>query len=914
MQDLTKILSKLTPEKRLLLEQKVLNDPEAFNAFPLSFSQRRLWFLNQLEPSSTAYNIPFAIEISGSLNIDILEKSINKIVERHEILRSVIISVKETPLQFINKQLNIRINEIDLSHLQNITDNSEINDKIKELNNSIFDLAIGPLFKCTLFKLDDNKFIFHVLMHHIISDGWSVGIFISEFSEIYNSLLNNAKPYVPELKIQYADYAKWQSEWSNSQDYQKQLDYWKNEFSNIPEPLDLPFDFQRPKIKKYNGSTSIFKLSIPDAESIGEIVKSSGTSMFMFFLSVLKVLLYKYSNSNDISIGTPIANRQKGEIQNLLGFFVNTLVIRNKIYSSRTFYDLLNNVRDKVLNSFENQEIPFETIIEQLHPDRNMGITPLFQVMFSYQKDPTSEINIENLKITPYSVENDKSKFDLSFAYDTDLFTENTIIRFVESFQGILNQVTIDSRKKISDISVLTNLDFELLRKLNDTEYSFPRTENLIQLFERNLNSYENNIAAVYENTTISYKELNERANKIARYLLKRGVRKDSIVPIIFNRSIDSIIAILSVWKAGAAYLPLVPSYPKDRIKQILDECKAKCIISNSLSVNAFDDIVSDVVLIDKNWKEIDGESSSNLSISIDPYNLSYVIYTSGSTGRPKGVMINHKSAINLAFSLRKIVYHDVKDHLKISLNAPLLFDASVQQILQLCFGDMLHIIPEETRLDSEKLLDFIRKNKLDVFDCVPTQLKFLIEEGFLDKDHWVPSKLLPGGEAIDEITWDAIRKFENSQFYNMYGPTECTVDPTICKINAETLKPSIGRPILNVHHYILNEDFEQVPIKVPGELYISGDCLSRGYYEKADLTAEKFIPDPFSKKPGSRMYSTGDKVKLNEDGNLEYLERVDDQIKLRGFRIELGEIDSALSQFEEIKQSVTILKKESKD
>lgn len=929
MQDLNEILSNLTPEKRVLLEKKIQSNPQAYNVFPLSFAQRRLWFLNQLEPSSTAYNIPFAVEISGSLKFDVLEKSINKIVERHEILRTTILSLNETPMQIVNKHGEVKIELIDISKKNSNESKFELDEKIRTLNNIIFNLNKGPLFNCTLFKLSNDKFVLHVVMHHIISDGWSVGIFINEFIESYSSFSKSQEPKLSELKIQYADFAKWQSIWINSEDYKKQLSYWDTEFSELPEPLNLPIDFLRPKIKKYNGATKFYELKPFELEKVNHITKQAGCSVFMFFLAVLNILLFKYSNGKDISIGTPIANRQRHEIQGLLGFFVNTLVLRSHINSKKTFYEFLDDVKKKVLDSFENQEIPFETLVERLHPVRNMGISPLFQVMFSYQKNSNSLFKVDDLSFIPYKIENDKSKFDLSFSiseyasnsfilsieYDTDLLTENTVDRFADSFKVLLNQISSDPAKTINQLSPLIKNDIKIIEGLNSTEYEYPKTENIVELFERNLHDYYEHDAVVYEGKSISFAELNSKSNKLANYLKRKGVSQDSIVGILFERSIESIITIFSIWKAGAAYLPLIPSYPKDRIEQILNDSQPKFLLSDSKSISLVGDINLNTLLIDELWYEINLESSSNLNSLIYPSNLAYVIYTSGSTGRPKGVMIQHESLVNLAYGLKKIIFNDNGiDNLKVSLNAPLLFDASLQQIIQLCFGHTLYIIPDETRLDSEKLLDFIRDQKLDVFDCVPTQLKFLIEYGLLDENHWIPSRILPGGEAIDELTWQRISKCEKADFYNMYGPTECTVDPTICVVKENSLKPSIGKPIINVHTYVLNDDLQLVPPGVTGELYITGNCLSRGYFKNADLTAQRFIPEPFTNIPGQRMYSTGDKVRLGEDGNLEYLERIDDQVKLRGFRIELGEIDFLLTQFEEIKQSITIFNKDSKN
>jgi non-ribosomal peptide synthetase component F len=544
-----------------------------------------------------------------------------------------------------------------------------------------------------------------------------VGIFINEFISSYNSYLENKEPNLPDLEIQYADYAKWQNKWAGSPDYEQQLDYWKSEFSELPESLNLPFDYQRPKIKKYNGSTSTYKLIISDIIKFRDVANSSGCSTFMMFLAILKILLHKYSNSQDIAIGTPIANRERIEIQGLIGFFVNTLVIRNQINSENTFIEFLKTLKNKVLSSFDNQEIPFETIIEHIHPDRNMGITPLFQVMFSYQKDPKATIQISNLSIEQFKVENDKSKFDMSFSisennssefelsieYDTELFKLETIDRLAESFQRIVNVVSDDANISVNQISVLSSIDKEKYKQLNSANYKLPPVDSLVDLFEQNITHYGKLNAVIYEGSRINYSDLNERSNKLARILLKKGVSNDSIVAMLFERSIDAIVTIVAIWKAGGAYLPLVPTYPEDRIKQILEDAKPRFLVTNSESVAPFNDFEMDTLKIDESQKLLDQESGTNIGVSINSSNLAYVIYTSGSTGRPKGVMIEHGTVLNLAYGLRDRIYSDIQDNLTVSLNAPLLFDASVQQVIQLCFGHTLNIIPEDVRIDGEK-------------------------------------------------------------------------------------------------------------------------------------------------------------------------------------------------------------------
>ena len=923
MHDINKILSKLSPEKRALLEKRLKDEASNFNSFPLSFSQKRLWFLNQLDPNSTAYNIPIAIRINGNFDIDIAEKSINEIINRHEILRSKIISIDDKPMQVVGKHENYKINRIDLSNYLLEERELVLKEKIISLNENVFHLSESNLFKITVFKLEDTKFVLHIVMHHIISDGWSLGIFIKEFTECYRSYNEKNEPILPELKIQYADFAQWQEKWSKSSDYINQLNYWLNEFKSLPESLKIPIDYPRPKEKKYNGANFSYQFSTELYKNAKTFSIQEGISMFMLFMATLEILLYKYTGNNDITVGTPIANRQKSQIENLIGFFVNTLVIRTEINSNNSFMEYLQTVRDKILGAFDNQDIPFEELVEKLHPDRDMSQTPLFQVMFTYQAEMGTKFSLANIDIESYDIENTKSKFDLSFTivekhdknlllsieYDVDLFKESSIEKFAKSYEYLCQALLTNPGKRIKSVHTLLPSEKEFLTKLNSTNKKIPDHKNLVALFEQNLQKHIQLPAIVFENNEITYNNLNVRANQLARFLISKGCKNESIVGIFFERSIDSIIAILSILKTGAAYLPLSHMHPSERINQILNESKPEFIISNSNTYNKNEFIESEIILIDEIKEELDNYSDQNLSGKISPSNLAYIIYTSGSTGKPKGVMIQHNSVLNLVYGLKEKIYADINDkNLKISCNASLIFDASVQQLVQLCFGHTIYIIPEETRLDGSKLLNFIKKERIDVLDCVPTQLKLLIENNFLKNEDPLPLKILPGGEAIDQNTWQSLAAIDNTKFYNMYGPTECTVDSTICEINNTLPAPSIGKPINNVYHYILDIDLQEAPIGVPGQLYIGGNCLSRGYFNRPELTSEKFLPDPYSELNGSRMYATGDLVRYLDDGNIEYIGRIDNQVKLRGNRIELGEIESSLIQIEDIDNAAVLL------
>jgi amino acid adenylation domain-containing protein/non-ribosomal peptide synthase protein (TIGR01720 family) len=926
---------------------------------PLSYAQQRLWFLDQWDPGSPYYNIPSAVRLRGTLDIHAFEESINIVVKRHEVLRTAILSVKGKPLLSIEDIEEITFPVTDLSKIPAELRENEARCFAEREVRKPFDLSRVPLIRSHLIKMGSEDHILILTLHHIAADGWSMGILIREIAAFYQSFTTGKDPEIRDLPIQYVDYAAWQKEWLEGAVLAKQMDYWNEKLENSPTLLELPTDKPRPPVQSLRGKQYYFELSESLSQGIKQLSHMEEKTLFMTLLAAFQVLLYRYSHETDMNIGTPIANRNREEIESLVGFFVNTLVLRGDLSGNPTFTELLDRVYKTTVEAYDNQDVPFEHLVDELNLERVMSHTPLFQVMFTLQEAPARTIDLTGLSIEPIELDSGTAKYDLIFTmvdrgdilrgvveYNLDLFKGATIERFVNHFNVLLEGIIEDVEIPISNLPILTLpesdillnqwgrghkpeglVQFEPPGELEDE----PRRQTLHRLFERQvkLSGQSRAVVEVDPNlgeNSLTYDELNKMANQLAHYLIKSGVGQNDLVGLLVERSLDLFIGILGIWKAGAAYLPLDPSYPIDRLNFMLEDAHVQILLSQmSLhghplikKIHGFGgETQSDgirTIYLDEDWgKNFGKESIDNLEIDIGGESLAYVIYTSGSTGKPKGVMIEHHSTINLWMGLSDAIYvHHPGEGLRVSLNAPLPFDASVQQLVMLLSGHTLFVIPQEVRLDGSSLLDFIQQTKLDVLDCVPSQLKLLLDAGLLENGDWKPSVLLPGGEVIDEQIWSRLVGQDEVDFFNMYGPTECSVDSTICRIMDYPDQPSIGRPILNGSVYVLDSYLRPVPVGVAGELCIGGAGVGRGYLRRPALSAEKFVPDPYSENSdGARLYRTGDLVRYRPDGYLEFLGRIDHQVKVRGFRIELGDIEATLLEYQSMKEVAVIVRED---
>ncbi len=926
MTDYSKIMAALSPQKRALLELKLKQQGNDYNSFPLSFSQQRLWFIDQLEPGNPIYNIPSAFRLEGELDIAALEQAVNEVMKRHEVLRTSFMNLNGEPIQIIAPRLQLKLPIIDLSDLSPEEAEQRVLVLARQEAQRPFDLSRAPLMRAALIKLNATEHVALLTMHHIIADGWSMGIFIRELAILYQAVSQGKPSPLAPLQLQYADFARWQKGYLQGETLERQLNYWKEKLGIDPPVLELPTDFPRPASMSFEGASLPVELPRQLVTELTRLSRQENVTMFMTLLAGFLTLLHRYTGQDEISVGSPIANRTRKETEELIGFFVNTLVLHTDLAGDPSFRELLARVKETTLGAYAHQDVPFEKLVEVLQPQRNLSHSPLFQVMLVLQNTPSQPIQLPNLTLRPLPFDRGVTQFDLSLnvgevdgtikgmvEFNTRLFLPETIQRMMEHFTILLQSAVEHPELSISRLSMLSALEREhILMNWNKTDTDYDRDQCLHQLFEQQVRRTPKAIAVEYQSDQISYEELNSRANRVAHYLRGLGVKPDQLVGLCMDRSLDMIVGLLGILKAGAAYVPLDPSYPAERLAYILADSGVSVVLSLKRLSAAIPSQDRIIIFLDQEWPNLAQESAENPENHTLPENLAYMIYTSGSTGQPKGVMLHHRSAVNLWSGLRQTIYSRHEDRpYRISLNAPLLFDASVQQLVMLLSGYTLCIIPQDIRLDGEAMLAYLRDKQIEVLDCVPSQLKLLISAGMLDGDGWSPSILLPGGEAIDHGTWQTLRRSARTATYNMYGPTECAVDSTICVVKEGPERPAIGRPINNATHYVLDRHMVPVPIGVPGELYIGGDGLARGYHQRPQLTAERFVPDPFSNRPGSRLYRTGDLVRYLPDGQIEFLGRVDHQVKLRGFRIELGEIEAALKQFEGIKEAVVMVRED---
>ena len=777
--------------------------------------------------------------------------------------------------------------------------------------------------RVSLIKLNVAEHILVFVMHHIISDGWSINIFVRDFAEYYHAAITGRQANPPKLPIQYLDYAKWQKNWLESGDGQKQIKYWKNHLSGEIEMLDLPTDFSRPAIQQFQGDRLDFSIPSETVFLLKEFVRETDFTLFMVLLASFQILLSKLSGQKIFSSELRSRARVKKELENLIGFFTNTLVMRGDLTANPTVFEFLEQIKTNSLKAFANQNLPFEKLVEILNPQRVLNRTPLFQVMFVLQNLSFEVVELEGLKMEVTEPERKTSKFDLTLfireaedgllgriEYNTGLFSHETVGNFLKNWFVLLNDFLKNSSRRISEVIVQTSGE---TRRLIES-YNTPARENptrglMHEQFENQVLTTPEQIAMIADGQSLSFDELNKRANRLAHHLINNEIGVESRVAILLDHEADLIISILAVLKTGAGFVPILPNYPAERIKYIVKDSAAEILITKKNHTSLLKDKhLCQMIYLDDDHKAIDKNPNKNLFVKMDEKNLAYVIYTSGSTGKPKGVMINHGAVINLYHSLETAVYSAWKSVKRVSLNSPMVFDASIKQLIQMFFGRTLCLIPHKFRNDPPELMKYINENSIDVLDCTPSIANYLnINDE--NKEYFYPKFVLVGGENINEAAWKNLSRQYPRRFYNVYGPTETTVDAAQKPIVPEAKRPTIGRGISNVEVYILDEMKQIVPDGVIGELHIGGAGLARGYIGRSDLTAEKFIPNPFSEKAGERMYETGDLVRYVRGEGIEFIERKDEQVKVRGYRIELGEIESRLKEETGIREAAAVVR-----
>ena len=923
-------LASLPSEKRKLVELKIQQDGARFNIFPVSFSQQRLWFLDQLDPNSHLYNIPIALKFTGRLEIEQLKAALEEIVKRHEILRTELFELNGNPYQRILSDIELDFNIEEIKKNDGDFNSPLIRDIISQIWHQPFNLQKAPLFRTKLLKINQNENILIFIIHHIITDGWSNQILIKEFGEIYNSLCKNEPPNLGPLKAQYADYSVWQKKWLQSDLAKKQLDYWEAELRDAPRNLDLPLDKKRPTFQSDNGDSLAFDVKSDVFEKLKALSTEQECTLFITNLAAFAVLLTRYSGQDEICLGTPIANRTKSQFDALIGFFVNTAVLRIDLSDNPTFRQLLNEVKQTVLRAFSNQEFPFERLVEKLAPQRDTSQTPLFQVMFLFQNNSDEKLVLDELEIEYLELKADVSTFDLTlgmqetnagmsglFEFATELFEKTTIADMADHLGVLLEKVVENPDVPISDIQVLApTKQQEIVNSLNQTSGSFGYEKCLYELIDLQSVASPNDICISDRGRTITYGELYTKSNKLANYLVHKGVKSEQLVGISIDRSIELIVGLLGILKAGAAYVPLDPAYPQQRLEYMINDAGVKLILTQTHLSENQKNLPVELLVWEDEWPAIENESSDGPAIITDPAQLCYIIYTSGSTGKPKGVMVTHNSVVN--HNLAAIEDYSITSIDKILQSSSISFDAAVEEIFPILIaGGTLVLRGTEPVLSVVETMSLAKKEKVTILDF-PTAYWNEIAFELAKKSVVLPGSvrlLLIGGE---KATLERLKDWYNNggervQFVNTYGPTEATIVSTIFDLSksdqslGSLTNVPIGRPISNLTNYVLDRRLSTVPIGVVGELYIGGAGVARGYLNRPDLSAEKFIPDPFSELPGRLMYRSGDLVRIQRDGNIAYVGRIDHQVKIRGFRIELGEIEDKLRGHPNVKECVVL-------
>ncbi|MEW6367291.1 MAG: non-ribosomal peptide synthase/polyketide synthase [Acidobacteriota bacterium] len=885
---------------------------------PLSFAQERMWFLNQFDPGTSAYNLYRAVRLRGTLDLALLEQCVNEIIDRHEALRTRFIPIDGYPFQVVPPASRLPVPLRDLRDLPEPERDTIVMELLKEESQRPFDLAGGPLVRVTAFRLGAEDHFLLLTFHHIASDAWSIWGFIREMSVLYQAHLEGRPSPLPDLSVQYADFALWQREWLRGEALASQVSYWREKLQGAPPLLTLPTTHPRPPMQTFNGSRHTTVLSPALMAALKDLSRRNGATLFMTLLSGFSALLSKYSGQDDVPVGSPIANRNRSEIENLIGFFVNTLVFRTDVSGDPTFTELLSRVRETTMEGYLYQDVPFEKLVEELQPERDLSHPPLFQVMFIMQNVPQTTVELPGLTLDLLEVGSAASKFDLtlsvteaeeglyaSYEYNTDLFDAAAIERMAGHFRVLLESIANRPESRISELPLMTLPEQErVLVEWNDTGREYRRERCMHELFEEQAARSPEATAIVFQDQALTYGELDARANQVANYLSARGAGPETLVGICIDRSLEMVVGLLGILKSGSAYVPLDPEYPKERLAYMIEDARVGVLLTQERLDSVLPAHAATAVRLDSGWGDVARESTEKPAAHVDSESLAYVIYTSGSTGRPKGVQIPHRALTNFIESM--LVEPGLRREDTLVAVTSLSFDIAALEIyLPLIAGGRVVLASREVATDGERLRDALTRSAGTVMQATPATWRLLVDAGWRAGDGF---RALCGGEALPESLAVELQKRCGS-VWNMYGPTETTVWSSIERCTDR--KATIGRPVANTAMYILDASLHPVPAGVFGELYIGGDGVARGYLNRPELTAEKFMPDQFSGIEGARLYRTGDSARFLADGTIEYGGRIDHQVKVRGFRIELGEIESVLGRHASVANSVVVVRED---
>ncbi|MGQ4807003.1 Tyrocidine synthase 3 [Candidatus Entotheonellaceae bacterium PAL068K] len=907
--------------KQLAL-QPVARDGQMF----LSYAQERLWFLDQLAPGAT-YNLPGAVRLIGTLEVEALQQSLWEIVRRHESLRTTFPSVDGQPRQAIGEP-HLHLETVELTELEPEAQEAEVDRLAAVEAQRAFDLTVGPLLRVTLLQLDAADHVLLITMHHMVSDEWSSSIFIREFSALYAAFVRGEPSPLAALPIQYADFAHWQRQWLEGEVMERHLHYWRQQLAGAPPHLELRTDHPRPAVQSFSGAWYRFELSRALSAQLGQLSRETQTTLFMTLLAAFKVLLQRYSGQADVVVGMPIANRTRVEVEPLIGFFVNTLVLRTSLSDNPSFHELLRRVQTCVLHAFEHQDVPFEKLVQELQPERHLSHSPLFQVMFVLGNTPASS-DLPGLQLLPWELETHTAKFDLTlrmqeaeqgltgvWEYNTDLFDASTLARLAGHFTTLLERIVATPTQPVGDLPLLTAAEHQqLLVEFNDTAAAYPTAKCLPQLFEEQMERTPEAVAVVCAGQSLTYRQLQARASRLAEQLRAFDVGPGVLVGICMERSLDMVVGLLGILQAGGAYLPLDPTYPQDRLTFMVEDSQVTVIVTQARLASRF--AAATVHLVYPNAETLRDQGhllprpSRSWASTVTPDHLAYTLYTSGSTGEPKGVQISHRALLNFLYSMAQtpgLTAHDT-----LLAVSTISFDiAALELFLPLLVGARLVVASQEAVVDGQRLATDLEQYRVSVMQATPATWRLLLMAGWSGTPGL---RVLCGGEALPQALAAQLLT-RADQVWNLYGPTETTIWSAVYQVRPEerptpTAATPIGRPIANTHIHILAPDLQPVPIGVPGELHIGGAGVARGYLNRPALTQEKFIANPYSDDPTSRLYKTGDVACYLADGTIEWLGRLDQQVKVRGFRIELGEIAAVLATHAAVQETVVRIREQ---
>jgi amino acid adenylation domain-containing protein len=898
---------------------------------PLSFQQQQLWFFYQLAPESAFYTLPMAMRLKGVLEPQALLEALDAAVARHQALRTRFVGDIPVPSTRVASPTPMTV--VDLRGLQARQREAEARRLLEAEARRPFDLSKDLLIRTMLVQLEQEEWIFVVLIHHIAGDDWSWRVLCDELAVVYEAAISGRRASLPELPLEYADFATWQRSWLRGEVLEDQLAYWRRQLAGAPTLLKLPTDHSRPAAQTFRGACEWLTLPRALGQELNALSQRAGVTLFTTLLAAFQTLIHRYTGQEDILVGSPAAGRTRANLERLVGVFINTLVLRVELSGNPSFGKLLGDVQATVLEALAKQELPFETLVQELEPERKPGYSPLIQVMFGLQDELADALHLPGVAVSPFRLDTGTAKFDLTLSvmksgaglsccaeYNTELFERATIDRLLAHYENLLQGIVENPARRLWDLPLLTGRERQqLLVEWNRTESDFPRTQCVHDLFAAQVKAIPAAVAVIFEERQLTYRELNRKANQLAHHLRRLGVVPGKLVAICLDRSLEMVIGMLATLKAGGAYLPVAPSCPAERLRFMLEESKATVLLTNQQpdGAGAQSSVRSELrlpgmrtICLTADWPQIAAEPEDEPRVEVTPASLAYVIYTSGSTGQPKGVQIPHSAVVNFLHAMRREPGLSKEDTFLAVTN--ICFDiAGLEIFLPLTMGARVVVAGGETVVDPARLAALIRDSKATMMQATPSLWRLLVESGWSGEKRL---KILCGGESLSrELANELLER--GAALWNLYGPTETTIWSALTRIEPGEGLISIGRPIANTQIYVLDPHMEPVPLGVTGELFIGGEGVALGYLRQPELTVQKFISNPFSSNsPSARLYKTGDLGRYRPDGKIECLGRTDYQIKLRGHRIDLGEIEATLRRHPGVSEALVVLREAEPD